>query len=276
LKRFLAAALCALSLAAAAGGTADAKKQRATVIAAPGETLEAIAAREHVSVDELSRINGVEGNATALRAGTVLALDASALNDVPPPAFYVVSTEAHQQLKQIEIASNMPHAGADLEMWSGGATPVVRSSAKSNAIARFARGIISRTSTIARGLTRDAMRFIGTPYVFGGTSPSGFDCSGYVQHVFAMMGIHLPRTADAQFYAGHRIANGMQAGDLVFFQTYEPGPSHVGIYLGRGRFVHSSSHGVMVSRIADAYWASRYLGAKRVMPQARLATALTL
>lgn len=130
--------------------------------------------------------------------------------------------------------------------------------------AKIARRILSRTSNIAAGLTRSALRFLGTPYVFGGSSAGGFDCSGYVQHVFASMGIHLPRTADAQFYAGSRVRGGVAKGDLVFFQTYEPGPSHVGIYLGNGSFVHSSSHGVMVSRMHDSYWASRYIGAKRV------------
>jgi cell wall-associated NlpC family hydrolase len=129
----------------------------------------------------------------------------------------------------------------------------------------FASRILARTTRIARTLTRDALRFLGTPYVFGGTSTSGFDCSGYVQHVFAMLGVSIPRTADAQYYAGHRITGGMKPGDLVFFQTYEPGPSHVGIYLGNGKFVHASSHGVMVSNLSDSYWASRYLGAKRMI-----------
>ncbi|MDQ6932133.1 MAG: C40 family peptidase [Candidatus Eremiobacteraeota bacterium] len=130
---------------------------------------------------------------------------------------------------------------------------------------KIARRILSRTSNIAAGLTRSALRFLGTPYVFGGTSPGGFDCSGYVQHVFATIGIRLPRTADAQYYAGIRVHGGVAAGDLVFFQTYERGPSHVGIYLGNGSFVHSSSsRGVMVSRMHDSYWASRYIGAKRV------------
>ncbi len=103
---------------------------------------------------------------------------------------------------------------------------------KNGEIRSFAGGVLARTSKIAQQLTKSALRFIGVPYVFGGTSTSGFDCSGYVQHVFAMLGVSLPRTADAQYDAGHRIVGGMKPGDLVFFQTYAPGPSHVGIYSG--------------------------------------------
>ena len=132
-------------------------------------------------------------------------------------------------------------------------------------INRFAGGILARTSRIAARLTSSALRFLGVPYVFGGTSTSGFDCSGFVQHVFAMVGIALPRTADVQYDVGHRALGGPRAGDLVFFDTYG-GVSHVGIYLGHGKFVHaSSSHGVMVSRLSDSYWAVRYVGAKRLI-----------
>jgi cell wall-associated NlpC family hydrolase len=131
-------------------------------------------------------------------------------------------------------------------------------------IGRFAGGILARTSHIVQALTKDALRFLGTPYVFGGTSPSGFDCSGYVQHVFAMLGIHLPRTADAQYDAGRPAVGGLRAGDLVFFQTYTDGVSHVGIYLGDGKFVNaSSSQGVVVSSLSEPYWASHYIGARR-------------
>lgn len=136
---------------------------------------------------------------------------------------------------------------------------------KAHGLGKFAGRILARTTSIARTLTRDALRFLGTPYVFGGTTSSGFDCSGYVQHVFAMLGVSIPRTADAQYYAGRRIKGRMRPGDLVFFQTYLPGPSHVGIYLGHGKFVHASSHGVMVSRLSNSYWAARYLGAKRMI-----------
>ena len=130
----------------------------------------------------------------------------------------------------------------------------------------FAGGVLARTSKMATALTKSALRFLGVPYVFGGTSTSGFDCSGYVQHVFAMLGVSVPRTADAQYYAGAKIRGGMRPGDLVFFQTYEPGPSHVGIYLGNGEFAHaSSSHGVTISSLSDAYWRARYIGAKRLL-----------
>ncbi len=132
-------------------------------------------------------------------------------------------------------------------------------------IDRFTGGVLARTSRMAQALTRSALRFLGVPYVFGGTTTSGFDCSGFVQHVFGMLGVAVPRTADAQYDAGKRAVGGPHAGDLVFFDTYG-GVSHVGIYLGGGKFVHaSSSHGVMVSRLSESYWAARYVGAKRLI-----------
>ena len=152
----------------------------------------------------------------------------------------------------------------DLNQWMA-RTVVVRHVHHAAAIGRFASTVLARTSAIAQRLTRSALRFLGVPYVFGGTSTSGFDCSGYTQHVFAMLGISIPRTADAQYYAGSRVRS-LRPGDLVFFETYLPGPSHVGIYLGHGHFVHaSSSHGVMVSNLSDPYWANRYLGAKNLI-----------
>jgi cell wall-associated NlpC family hydrolase len=130
---------------------------------------------------------------------------------------------------------------------------------------RFAGGVLARTTHIAQALTRSALHFLGVPYVFGGTTAMGFDCSGFVQHVFAMLGIALPRTADAQYDFGRPALGGPRPGDLVFFDTYG-GVSHVGIYLGRGEFVHaSSSRGVMVSHLSESYWASRYVGAKRLI-----------
>jgi cell wall-associated NlpC family hydrolase len=175
---------------------------------------------------------------------------------------------AKQRLAALE--SKAPTAGADLAMWGAGSSADADAAATPadapTTVHRFASGIIARSAHLAMALTRNAMRFLGTPYSFGGTTSGGFDCSGYVQHVFAMLGFHLPRTADAQFASAHRILDAMRPGDLVFFQTYERGASHVGIYLGNDRFIHSSSsHGVVVSSLQDHYWSARYLGAKRVV-----------
>ncbi len=124
----------------------------------------------------------------------------------------------------------------------------------------------SRRGMLLGKVTKTAHRFTGTPYVFGGTSARGIDCSGFTQRVFAMNGIKLPRTADVQYGVGKAVPRGKEeAGDLVFFETYCPGPSHVGIYLGAGQFIHaSSSRGVTVSNLSDSYYKGRYLGAKRV------------
>jgi peptidoglycan DL-endopeptidase CwlO len=113
-----------------------------------------------------------------------------------------------------------------------------------------------------------AMALRGTPYRNGGTEPSGgFDCSGFVQWVFAQHGTSLPRETREQYDEGRKVhRDEVQAGDLVFFQTVSRGPSHVGIALGAGQFVHApSSRGVVrVENYTSGYWASRWVGARRV------------
>lgn len=120
---------------------------------------------------------------------------------------------------------------------------------------------------VAGRIIASSMDYIGVPYVFGGTSPYGFDCSGYVQYVFANAGISLPRTADVQYEVGTPISTtDLVSGDLVFFTTYTYGASHVGIYLGDGKFIHaSSSRGVTVDSLGSSYWSSHYIGARRIL-----------
>ncbi|MBR6012667.1 MAG: C40 family peptidase [Selenomonadaceae bacterium] len=128
---------------------------------------------------------------------------------------------------------------------------------------------ISRGSSyISRRIISTSMQYMGVPYVFGGTSPIyGFDCSGYVQYVFAQAGISLPRTADAQFEVGTPISTtDLLPGDAVFFTTYTYGASHVGIYIGDGNFIHaSSSRGVTISSLSSSYYSTHYIGARRML-----------
>lgn len=128
---------------------------------------------------------------------------------------------------------------------------------------------VSRDSSAAsvRRIIQTSMRYTGVPYVFGGTSPRGFDCSGFTRYVFAQSGIHLPRMADEQYAVGRAVAySRLQPGDLVFFTTYAPGVSHSGIYIGGGKFISAtSSRGIAIDPINSSYWGPRYIGARRVM-----------
>ncbi len=112
-----------------------------------------------------------------------------------------------------------------------------------------------------------AEQFLGTPYVWGGTTPSpGFDCSGFVQYVYKHFGINLNRTSEMQYNEGTPVAySNLKPGDLLFFHTYTSGASHVGIYIGNGVMIDSSSYGVAYDDITYSYWSSRYLGARRVI-----------
>ncbi|MHB8126212.1 MAG: C40 family peptidase [Desulfitobacteriaceae bacterium] len=124
---------------------------------------------------------------------------------------------------------------------------------------------VSRGGSGSSSIVDRALSLQGTPYVFGGTTRSGFDCSGFTKYVFASSGISLPRTSYAQFSSGAAVSkNDLQPGDLVFFSTYTKGASHVGIYMGGGRFVHASNpnSGVKISSLSDSFYSSRYLGAR--------------
>lgn len=119
---------------------------------------------------------------------------------------------------------------------------------------------------------RRARDQLGAPYRYGGTSPRGFDCSGFTRWVFAGHGASLPHSSSAQYSMGRYERNKrvwkrskLEVGDLVFHNTSGGGVSHAGIYIGRGRFISStSSSGVRVRSLYDSYWGPRWVGGTRL------------
>ncbi|MBC8081015.1 MAG: C40 family peptidase [Gorillibacterium sp.] len=116
-------------------------------------------------------------------------------------------------------------------------------------------------------LDKKVDKLIGIDYVYGGTTTKGFDCSGFTMYIFNQFGIDLSRSSREQAKTGKTVdQDNLRAGDLVFFETGGNGISHVGIYLGDGVFVHSSSNnGVIRNRLSEAYYAKRYVTSRRIL-----------
>jgi cell wall-associated NlpC family hydrolase len=128
---------------------------------------------------------------------------------------------------------------------------------------------ISKTvGSQASDLVVNAMGFLGVPYKRGGSTTNGFDCSGFVRAIYEnTLGLVLPHNAKAQAAATQTIDKAeLQPGDLVFFNTLRKTFSHVGIYVGEGRFIHSPRAGgeVRIEYMSDTYWRNRFNGARRV------------
>ncbi|MEK3978384.1 C40 family peptidase [Psychrobacillus sp. FSL K6-2836] len=134
-------------------------------------------------------------------------------------------------------------------------------------VTTFAGNTEAASSVNSSELVATAKDLIGTKYRGGGTTKAGFDCSGFVNYVYNDAGVSLPRTSSGLYASGSKVdKSDLASGDLVFFNTSGKGVSHVGIYIGDGKFIHSStSKGVKIDKLSDPYyWGERYVGAKRI------------
>ncbi|MGH2398566.1 MAG: NlpC/P60 family protein [bacterium] len=240
----------------------------------PGENLYRIALRYGVTVEAIARANGLR-DPERIRAGQVLTIPTA-----PPPR---VGTRvvAPQPLRIRRgpksffatlalVAADTPlHIVREQSDWYEVRLPDGETGWVHQDDLDAAEALRPLPSSIRGGdIAREAIRYLGTPYRWGGQTSGGVDCSGFVFIVYS----RVPGMARLRSYDYFQMGAPVQAadlapGDLVFFTTYAPGPSHVGIYLGNGKFIHAASGAgrVMMNALDDSYYASRYLGARRIL-----------
>lgn len=218
-----------------------------------GETLSEIAATYDMSVKELKKINRVR-KARRLKPGMELIVRKPA--SVPP------QTSIHA------AAVAIPHTAPEMpEKNELAGRPAFWEAAQPGVPPADGNNPASNATGIRDKLVEIAKEMLDIPYRFGGRSLLGIDCSGFVQRVFSLLDIALPRTAREQFRLGKLIGkDDLSIGDLVFFRTYANFPSHVGIYLGDNRFIHASAKDrkVRVDSLDAPYYIKRFIGAKRL------------
>ncbi|HEY8104110.1 MAG TPA: NlpC/P60 family protein [Gaiellaceae bacterium] len=169
----------------------------------------------------------------------------------------IASLEAAEQLRQQRLAAEAQARFAAAQNASD--TAPESSTFSATPVETFAPAPDARYG----GVVGIAMQFLGVPYVWGGASPSGFDCSGFIMYVYNQVGVSLPHHAASQYGMGSPVSRDqLQAGDLVFFD----GLGHAGIYIGGGQFIHAPHTGdvVKISSLGDSWYAATYVGARRL------------
>jgi len=258
--------LLGLVLMLAYPGTADAARVH---LVQPGETLFRIAKRYGVTVEWLARVNGL-ADPGRIQAGQRLIIPEpekreDRTSSLPPRTHVVQRGETLYRIAlwyNTTVAALIEANGLTSDRILAGQTlriPPVHVSLRGRGTPLFGD---------PAQVVRRAMDWLGTPYRWGGSSKEGMDCSGLVYAVFTPWIPDMPRSSFEQFRMGKPVGRGeLVPGDLVFFTTYAPGASHVGIYLGEGRFIHSaqSAGGVIITPLDDPYYAVRYLGARRLL-----------
>ncbi|SIS65310.1 C40 family peptidase [Alicyclobacillus vulcanalis] len=265
----------------------------ATYTVRAGDSLYEIAAKFHVTVRQLEQWNHLSSD--VIHPGQVLVVSQGGANAVRSPSHspsssattYVVkpgdslwsiSAKFHITMAQLEAwngltPSSAIHPGESLRVSGAGVTSasVQHGTAKSASLSSRGSSPASSNASLMQSalgfaVADYARNFLGDPYEWGAAGPSAFDCSGLIQYVYAHFYIQLPRTSYAQYDVGIPVSEGnLQPGDIVFFDTYGSGPSHDGIYIGNGQFINAASVSVEIDSLSDPYWASHYVGARRVI-----------
>ncbi|MBV9578212.1 MAG: LysM peptidoglycan-binding domain-containing protein [Chloroflexi bacterium] len=267
--------------APAAGGSTATPGHNVTVptrehVVAGGETLRDIASAEKVDLGSLIDANQLDDPAL-IHVGQVLLLPTGASQTAAKPT--VAGTTGQSQAAGAgagQVAASLPASTQPVAAATPASSPTPGASAAPTATSTPAAKPAAAVATVASGpsapddaLVGVGLKLLGDPYVWGGESPSGFDCSGFVWYVAHQLNKQISRGMLAQYNSGaHPSRDDLKPGDLVFFQnTWAPGLSHNGIYIGNDQFVNAANEasGVKISSLSSAYWTAHWFGATRLL-----------
>ncbi|HXX81840.1 MAG TPA: LysM peptidoglycan-binding domain-containing protein [Thermodesulfovibrionales bacterium] len=244
-----------------------------------GETLASISRKYALSINDLKELNNIEKSAR-LKPGRKLIVKQAG------PKTYTVrkgdtlvkisrkfntSPDELMEINELDSYDLRPGQKLLLEVWvepeDAKPAPSVVAENISDDLHAMTESPDLNSLNVKDRLVLFAKKMLNIPYRFGGSTFMGIDCSGYVQKVFGLLEVPLPRTAREQFHMGESVSKEeLSMGDLVFFRTYASFPSHVGIYLGNNLFIHASSRNrkVSIDSLDAPYYFKRFIGAKRV------------
>jgi len=238
-----------------------------------GDSLYKISKKFGVSIASIKSANGLKSD--TIYPGQVLSIPGTATSDGFTPLYVGSRGQAVSTIQK-----NLQALG----YYTYGSITGYYGSVTQQAVLKFQKAygltatgnVDSATNTqiwhalVKKRLVNNAFKFTGVPYKWGGTTPKGFDCSGFVYYMFNYEGVPFPRTTSEEIYAmpGKKITStaSLMPGDLVFFAVNRPGVvSHVGFYVGGGKFISATtSKGVYTYPLTTGYWSNYYIGAKRV------------